>query len=502
MGINFSRRSDKNASLTKEQKQAQAYAKKLINKKQIRQAATILDRAQLFREAVSVFEEHGYVKEAAGILIRIGAVQRAGFLLARNKYYLDACVVFQRAGLFNEAATAAQSSKNFKLAAELFKKSKKPVAAAKCHLLSEKFLLAARCYVEAFDYLNASRSFVLFREKYQKSWQPSLMTDNDRQHIVECIIRGFGSISLIQMLRNSTAMSQLIIHIAQKNQQKILIALIRYATAKDIERVVSKINYSLNYAKTLAHLLYRNNHPKFAGYVFERLGESYLAAQAFEECGQYQRALSLFHLTGHEAECERLKKKMANLNQTNEEQHEQKADVIKKPPPNQTPHIKPEVNQITKTEHITPKSFSQCTLKSCVDLKAPKSFYFTYLFSELTKYECNDLWQFGMVRYVKKGEVLWQTSTNPMFGIVLKGSLIHKKKQEIFRHSDCFGEILIFSDIKVNMAIIAQLESEVFCLNRDEFTLFADKFGGHAYKLYKAYMNHMIGRNRPQALSS
>ena len=135
-------------------------------------------------------------------------------------------------------------------------------------------------------------------------------------------------------------------------------------------------------------------------------------------------------------------------------------------------------------------------IQSCGSLKPPKSFYLAHLFVDLQRDECDQLWQFGVVRHLEKEEAVYSKRyKDPCFVVVLKGSLKSRKENMTYEASDCFGELYILSDTPSTSDIVSSTNSQIFCLNQQEFSAFSFEYGHQVFKIFKSYLNHCLEDN-------
>ena len=489
MNRKFSRRNDHNAPTNKQQKQRILEGKRLLKNRDYLGAAECYKQAGMMREAIDILEHNGFIKEAGGVLISMGHHARAGYVLARNKHFQEACDAFMKAGMYMEAATAAKSAANYSIASKLFLQAKQPIAAAGCFIKLKDFLSAARCFASSGGLVNAGKCYKVFIKMQPRKL--SLLQDSDRHNIYRCLLSNDPSVLLTRGLRNTDLFARLVLHHMTKDHTKMVIFLLKQGDASDHNRIMSIVNYSQPYPKTLAQCFLMANKPEYAGFIYEKIGNLPKAAEAFEAAGIRKRALTLYRQTANAEAVRRLTNKAPPTEpaatkilarQSDESPKSQKASSL--PPAKAAPAQ-------------SPGNDDGPSVRSCQNSTPPKSYYLANLFMALTRLDCDILWEFGMIRNLKKGELLYDGKTPADFmAIILKGKLqIHKPGEAVLEESDCLGELALMSTISQTLQVSALTTAEIYCVNHDEFMAFADENGYLAQKISQTFLSNLVEDN-------
>ena len=496
MSIFASRRlTDQNDYLTKTQKKALQTAKQFIANKQYKQAAATFKQAEMMREAIDVLEHHGYISQAAEVLVSMNNYPRAGYLLARNRHFMEASEIFQKAGMIIEAATAAKEGEHYDVASELFMDAKQPLAAAECYIKVRDFLKAARCFASSDVLDNAAKCYRLFLKHNPNSAE--MIQETDHFHIFRCLLNGEKSPALAKAIRGTRFFPLLIKQLAGHQKQEIIIMLLKLASEEDLNGLIASLNYTEPYILHLAVWLGHARQMKFAGYIWERTQHYDRAAMAFEQGGVYRRAITLYQQLGN---IEAIKRIQATIDSPQKNITSNR--IIRSSSKNIPRHSSqtPQKPAIKKAQKPQPqkkpkpkkkKAISDITIKSCSSLTPPKPYYLAHIFVDLTRLECNQVWEYGTIREISKNAQLYSKAQPIEFmSIVLKGQLTDHKNH--FEESDCIGELTMFSEVKQHLEIFAAIPTDVFCLTHEEYLSFAYDHPNLAFKISTAFLNHLV----------
>ncbi len=99
----FVRQTDILEKMSKEDQAQYNLAMQLIEKKQIIEAANILEAIKFQRKAIDILENTGFIEEAAQMLFRLSAPNRAAVLYERNKMFDKALAVYLKLNMHKEA---------------------------------------------------------------------------------------------------------------------------------------------------------------------------------------------------------------------------------------------------------------------------------------------------------------------------------------------------------------------------------------------------------------
>ena len=487
MNRKFSRRNDHNAPTSRQQKQRLIEGKRLLKNRDYLGAAECYKQAGMMREAIDILEHNGFIKEAGGVLISMGHHARAGYVLARNKHFQEACDAFTKAGMYMEAATAAKSAANYSIASKLFLQAKQPIAAAGCFIKLKDFLSAARCFASSGGLVNAGKCYKVFIKMQPNKL--SLLQDSDRHNIYRCMLSNDPSVLLTRGLRGTKLFAQLVLNHMTKENTKMVLFLLKQGNADDHNRILSMVNYSQPYPKTLAQCFFMAKKPEFAGFIYEKIGDLPKAAEAFEAAGIRKRALTLYRQTANAEAVRRLTNKTAPAEPAATKILARQSDERPKSP--KASSLAPAKAPPTKQSSGSDDGPS---VRSCQNSSPPKSYYLANLFMALTRLDCDVLWEFGMIRNLKKGELLYDGKTPADFmAIILKGKLqTHTPSEAVLEESDCLGEFALMSTISQTLKVSALTTAEVYCVNHDEFMAFADENGYLAQKISQTFLSNLV----------
>lgn len=463
MAILYSRRGDQNIPQNQAQQLSYQAAKRAIAAQQYTTAAEHFLRGGMNREAIEVLEHHGFVTEAAHILMQMNNYPRAGFLLARNRHFIRACEAFQHAGMLTEAAMAAKKAKRLDIAAQLYVQANQPLNAAQCFLKTSQLLQAARCFAVVKQHqAQAASCYALLLQRHGHE----MLTTVDHTNIYRCLRTCHTSPQLIHGILGTKYFAPLTTFLLQQSPHKNILVLIRHllkhASHHELNHLITTINPTASYAKSLGSHLAAAHQFARAGLLWERTGDFERAAEAFQQAGQPRRAHKLLH-------------------------QRSPAAPTRKAAASQAPTPSLELAQPAARERRP-----AVTIRNCSTTKPPKSYYFAHIFVSLHHKECNTLWEYGILKELQPPTKLY-SAREPAghMSIILNGQLKETRTQRYLGESECLGELTLFTTAPRAIAAYATRPTLVFCISPEEFKQFALDQPSSAYKITTAYLSYL-----------
>lgn len=471
MAILYSRRGDQNIPQNKAQQLSYQAAKRAIAAKQYTTAAEHFLRGGMNREAIEVLEHHGFVTEAAHILMDMNNYPRAGFLLARNRHFIRAYEAFQHAGMFTEAAMAAKKANRFDIAAQLYVRAGQSLNAAQCYLKTGHLLKAARCFALVKKHqAQAASCYALLVQRQGRA----VLTPLDHANIYRCLREHHTSPQLIHGILGTKYFAPLTIFLLKQSPHKNILVLIRgllkHATHHELNHLITTINPTASYAKSLGSHLAAAHQFAWAGQLWERTGDFERAAGAFQQAGQRQRANQL------------LRGRSPRPSEPSRAAPQSQRRMVASPPSRNKPQAAARPR----------RQLPAVTIHNCSTTKPPKSYYFAHIFVSLHHKECNELWEYGILKELQPPTKLY-SSHEPAghMSIILSGQLKETRTQRYIEESECLGELTLFTTTPRVIAAYATRPTLVFCISPEEFKQFALDQPSSAYKITTAYLSYL-----------
>jgi tetratricopeptide (TPR) repeat protein len=553
----FKQRHADSRKLSRHEKKLLTKAKQFIVQKRFLQAARLLESIRMERDAITLLEKSGHIHEAAHMLLRMRRPNRAGVVYARNNYFTNAAECFLKAGMPLEAAQCARSSGDHKLAAAAFEKVGEFGEAAQSYVSIGAYINAARCYYKADQIDSAMASY---KKKFQNTedFNFKTLTSEDLSYVTRWLSAGHFDESIAEAAKRTDLLPKIIHSLSSSGHMNSISNLVPFCDIQDLNVIMSKVNYEDISAKTLALGLKEAGDHERSGMIFEQLGMFQDAAEAFEIAQDFERASYLWGRAGNNERSELAKQKKSenpgakaksnaiegnfalgtagamalsddnlainnsadasspvpppapaadpspSVSQSFSLSSSEAAEaqpVNTPPPPSFDLNQVPEVPSPSNTNDSVSASFSLDVKPETSDQdqsnNAPKSFFQSGLWIDLTGVECQKIWDRGEVIDIGKGDIVVSDKENsPGLYVLLSGTVSAQSShsQSTLSAGDYFGDLASFAEISNSCSYSTLETSKLWLIKTNELEDLMEEDGVIARKVYKTFTTDLLKR--------